>query len=357
MGRHAGCCLTRTRGTAGPEASTLNRYMIVSYTIGAESFPAVARTETRTLDMKPTHFAKFVLGAGLAFAATGCSENNDSAQLSQANAPQIAASAMAAMYLSLDGLNHDGIDLSGGILSPAMAAMAPDAKIAAFNAPDTCPSFTPDPPTDSDSDGVPDNALFTFDPQYCTITDQSGTMVITGSVRISDPASVAIGFDIDYTQVTFAQFETGATEPALALVFDGTRSLRGQSTSLTVDENFSVFAQVAAQQAGFSNVASLAFTPTGGATIDFDQDLPSGDVDWNGTFSAQSPEGFFVLQVTTVQTLSFDATCPSPESDEGSIVGGVLLLAAASSEGAAAVQITFNGCGVDPDVVFVGGTT
>jgi hypothetical protein len=307
--------------------------------------------------MRRTQIAGLVMAVAVGMSA--CSENNAGTQLTQENAPEIAATAMSAMYMSLNGLNSDALDLSGlgGILSPAVASLMPDARVAAFNAPDGCPSFTPDPAPDADSDGVPDNTLFTFDPQFCTFTDQNGTLLITGSVRISDPASAVIGFDIAFNEVTFAQFEAGASEPSFGLVYDGTRSLRGQTTSLTVDENFRVFVQVENQQAGFSNEASLNYTTAGGATIDFDQDLPSGDVEWNGTFVAQSPEGFLALQVTTVETLVFDAGCPHPENDEGAIVGGVLQLAAASAEGAGVVQITFNGCGVDPDVTFAGGTT
>lgn len=308
--------------------------------------------------MRTLQFAKIVAGLGLTFGAAACSDNGpETVELTAANSPAVAAAALEAMNLSLDGLDSDAIDITGfaGTFgAPVLAAIHPNGVPAAFNAPDGCPSFSPDPPVDSDGDGVPDNALFTFDPQYCTFQGQGGTMIITGSVRLSDPASVAIGADVAFNQVTFAQFEDGTTEPGFALVFDGTRSLRGQPTSLTLDENFSLFVQAGGEQAGFTNQASLSFTPTGGATIDFDLDLPNGDVDWNGTFSAQSPEGFFVLAVETVQTLSYDAACLNPESGEGSVVAGVLRLTAASSDGAGVVQITFNGCGVEPTVEFAG---
>ncbi len=310
--------------------------------------------------MKTLQFAKLATGLSLALGAAACSDNGPATvELTAANSPVVAAAAIQAMNLSLDGLDSDAVDIAGfagSFGAPVMAAIYPNGQPAAFSGPNGCPSFTPDPPVDSDGDGVPDNALFTFDPQFCTFQGDSGTMMITGSVRVSDPASVAIGVDVAFNQVTFAQFQNGATDPVLALVYDGTRSLRGQPTSLTLDENFSVFVQAGGEQAGFSNVASLSFTPTGGATIDFDLDLPNGDVDWNGTFSAQSPEGFFVLTVETVQTLSYDAACLNPESGEGSIVAGVLRLSAASSDGAGVVQVTFNGCGVEPTVEFAGST-
>ncbi len=311
--------------------------------------------------MKRVQFARTLAGLGLTLGAAACSDNGpETTQLTAGNSAVVAAAAVQAMNLSLDGLDSDAIDIagfSGGFGAPVMAAIHSNGAPASFNAPDGCPSFAPDPPLDSDGDGVPDNALFTFDPQYCTFPGEGGTIIITGSVRLSDPASVAIGVDVAFNQVTVAQFQDGATEPVFALVSDGTRSLRGQPTSLTLDEDFSLFVEALGEQAGFTNQASLSFTPTGGATIDFDQDLPNGDVDWNGTFSAQSPDGFFVLTVETVQTLSYDAACLNPESGEGSIVAGVLRLTAASSDGAGVVQITFNGCGVEPTVEFAGSTT
>ena len=180
---------------------------------------------------------------------------------------------------------------------------------------------------------------------------------MTGSVRVSDPASVQIGFDIDFNQLTFATFEAGATDPAFAVITDGTRSLRGQPTSLTLDENLSVSVQAQGQAAGWSNDASFAFTAESGSSIDFDMPLPNGTIDWNGTFSAHSPEGFFVLNVQTIELLAYDAGCIDPENGEGSIVGGILQIAAGSNDGAGLVRITFNGCGVEPDVVFIGATT
>lgn len=312
--------------------------------------------------MKTLQFAKMVTGFGLVLGAAACSDDSgpEITPLTASNSAAVAAAAVQAMGMSLDGLDSDMIDISGftGLFgAPVLAAVHPNGQPAGFNAPDGCPSFTPDPPVDSDGDGVPDNALFTFDPQFCTFPGEGGTMLITGSVRISDPASVVIGADVAFNQVTFAQFEDGSTDPVFGLVYDGTRSLRGQPTSLTLDENFSLVVQAAGQQAGFSNEAGLSFTPTGGATIDFDADLPNGDVQWNGTFSAQSPEGFFVLAVETVQTLSYDAACLDAESGEGSIVAGVLRLAASSADGAGVVQITFNGCDVEPTVEFAGSTT
>lgn len=310
--------------------------------------------------MKSSQFAKFMIVAGFATGAMACSDNGPNTTLAPENADLVASSALAAMNLSLAGMGSDAIDMSGfgGLFgAPAMALVFPNGQPAAYNAPDGCPSFTPDPPPDADQDGVPDNTLFTFQEQYCTVQGEGGSLVILGSVRISDPASVPIGFDMDFNELTIASFETGATEPAFAVIMDGTRSLRGQPTSLTLDENLSVFAQAQGEQAGWSNDASFAFTAESGSVIDFDLPLPNGTVEWDGTFSAQSSEGFFVLGVETIETLGYDAACPNPDNDEGSIVDGILQIVAGSNDGAGIVRITFNGCGVDPDVVFIGGTT
>lgn len=314
--------------------------------------------------MKTMQFAttrNIACAAAVVLGAAACSSDNTPAvtPLSNTNAPMVASSVTQGMDFSLEALNHDGIDINGllgGFGSPALGFASSGGQPAGLFSLTGCPSFTPDPAPDADGDGVPDNTLYTFSADNCTFQGQGGTLLITGSVRVSDPASVAIGFDVAVNQLSFSSTEVGATDPSFSVVIDGTRSLRGQPTSLTLDEDLGVTVRANGQDAGWSSQGSFNFTAAQGATIDFDLPLPDGTVDWNGTFSAQGPEGFFVLNVQTVQLLTYEAACIDPDSGDGSIVDGVLRVAAGSNEGAGIVQITFKGCGVEPDVVFIGAT-
>lgn len=275
--------------------------------------------------------------------------------LTEQNAATVAGLSLGLVETSLDGLNINAFNFSdfGGVSLAAgrLVVSAPGLSLSSF-ALDGCPSFLPDPPIDTDQDGVPDNALFTFDPQFCTTTDQNGTSVVTGSVRVSDPASVAVGYDLDINdlQLTF----TSATNSGdFGLSMDGTRSLRGSSTLITLDEDFSLGVTAGGQSASVMAGHSVTFTAESGSNIVFDSPLPNGTISLSGSFQAVAPDAFFNLVLSTPVPLSFDASC----GFDGDVVAGVIRAAASSGQGAAAVQLTLNGCGVDPTVVFIGATS
>ena len=98
---------------------------------------------------------------------------------------------------------------------------------------------------------------------------------------------------------------------------------------------------------------SVAFTAESGSSIVFDGPLPNGTLNLSGSFQAMAPDAFFNLVLSTPELLVYDASC----GFEGDVVAGVLRAAASSQQGAAAVQVTLNGCGVEPTVVFIGSTT
>lgn len=275
--------------------------------------------------------------------------------LNEQNAPAIADLTVGLVETSLQGLTIEAFDFSGfggvSLAAGRMLSPAPTLSLSNF-ALDGCPSFTPDPPIDTDQDGVPDNALFTFDPQFCTTTDQSGTGVVTGSVRVSDPASATIGFDLDINTLRFA-FTSASSSETLVLTQDGTRSLRGSTSLLTLDEDFSLGVEAGGQSVSLDAAHSVSFTAETPSSIVFDGPLPNGTLDLSGNFQVVAPDGFFSLVLNTPVPLTFDASC----GFEGDVVAGVLRAAASSQQGAAAVQVTLNGCGVEPTVVFIGATT
>ena len=312
--------------------------------------------------MNRLHFAKGLNGFMAALVALGLAACNsedklapNSVALSEQNAPAIGNLAVGLVETSLEGLTIEAFNFSdfGGVSLAAgrLIAPAPDLSLSNF-ALDGCPSFSPDPPIDTDQDGVPDNALFTFDPQFCTTTDQTGTSVVTGTVRVSDPASAAIGFDLDINALRFA-FTSASSSETLALSQDGTRSLRGSTSLLTLDEDFSLGVAAGGQSVDLTAAHSASFTAETPSSIVFDGPLPNGTLDVSGNFQVTAPDGFFSLVLNTPVPLTYDASC----GFDGDVVAGVLRAAASSQQGAAAVQVTLNGCGVQPTVVFIGATT
>jgi len=318
---------------------------------------------TRLQNAKLLGFALMV-----AVGASACgSDEPATTQLNSQNADAVAAGVLGALGVSVGGLTSEAVDVNaysslfgpGTFVQSTAGLRNTGGTLPSFSAPDGCPSFTPDPPPDTDQDGVPDNTLFSFEDPYCNFLDQTtgNTLFLRGSVRISDPASAVIGFDISFNQWAAGIVPAGGSQPDLVLTWDGTRSLRGQTSLITLDENFGFGLVVSGQESSAHTEGSLAFAPVAGSAIDFNGPLPDGTLDWNGTFQARGPEGFFLLSVTTVETLVYDSSCQtSRQANPGNLVGGVIRVAAASNDGAGAVQVTFQGCGVDPQVVFIGGT-
>lgn len=302
--------------------------------------------------------ARWTMAALLAVGVGACSSDKQGPSpvaLTEQNAQSVADLSLSLVQTSLEGLNINAFDFSdfGGVSLAAGRLAAPATGLSLSNfAIDGCPSFSPDPPIDTDQDGVPDNALFTFDPQFCTTTDQNGTSVVTGSVRVSDPASVAIGFDLDINDLRLA-FTSATASDDFGISMDGTRSLRGSATLITLDENFTLGVAVGSQSASVVAGHSVAFTAESGSSIVFDGPLPNGTLNLSGSFQAMAPDAFFNLVLSTPELLVYDASC----GFEGDVVAGVLRAAASSQQGAAAVQVTLNGCGVEPTVVFIGATT
>ena len=64
--------------------------------------------------MNRVHFARTLAGLGLTLGAAACSDNGpETAQLTAANSVAVAAAAVGAMNMSLDGLDSDAIDITG----------------------------------------------------------------------------------------------------------------------------------------------------------------------------------------------------------------------------------------------------
>jgi hypothetical protein len=211
--------------------------------------------------------------------------------------------------------------------------------------PTSCPSFEPDPAPDGDTDGVPDNTVFSFDSDTCDETNESGTTDYFGSVRVSDPGT-NVGYDLEINGlgITFTPSGAGNTE---GIRWDGFRSLHGNSSVITLDEGFEFSYLV-----GPGTVLRLRtqwdvnFIADEAGTIAFGSDLPAGELDVDGALTAEGEGERFILVVNTLVPLAFDPLCYD-------FVGGTFRAYAQGREGEGAVQVTFNACGVAPTIVFV----
>jgi hypothetical protein len=201
------------------------------------------------------------------------------------------------------------------------------------------PGVIPDCPaasdqTDTDGDGVPDNATWTFSAANCTETDIEGNSnVVIGTVVISDPGLTA-GYDLHLNDLTGSYYQNGETAPLLQLAMDGDWALRGTSESLLLDQAYDFALTVQDERVTLANDLAVAFDATGGP-IAWGASLPDGTLTIAGDWLVASSRERYHLTLATLEPLVYDDAC-------GGFVGGVLQATGDGGE----VQTTWTACGV-----------
>jgi len=290
-----------------------------------------------------------VLAATLGLAACGSTDANTGLDNQSANAVGVTLAAeVAGAPTSFTASGLAGGSVGGGFFAPRFQGLA------RWAAPSLAPNLISracnpavDDPTDTDQDGVPDDATFTFSQANCT----TGNFYITGLVNISD-IQAAVGYDATFTG--FLAHVSSANGDFFAVQLDGTHSVAGTSTTGTLTENLitSVSGKSGSQvvDGTLTNNWTLQFDAAIGQTIVMDAGLPDGDFDINGNFVYNINGERFAFSVRTQTPLTFDSACvlPNPFS------AGELRAHLGGPNGTVYVKVTYTGCGIDPTVVLVG---
>ena len=213
------------------------------------------------------------------------------------------------------------------------------------------PCVNPSAATDSDGDGVPDEANYNFTAPPCRFTGVRGfTIDVVGQLRIVDPAPETAGFGANIS-LTGLRFGLGAEEGDLEydVTRNGTIDLSGSPAGLEQEVNL----QVIRTFSGFSDaqvehVWTVGFDPE--TTLQINEPLPSGSVTVAGTVAWSRGDEQFDLTITTATPLHYDAACASPGQrfDDGE-----LRISGTFGETPGYVRIEWQGCGDDPDIGFV----
>jgi hypothetical protein len=204
--------------------------------------------------------------------------------------------------------------------------------------------------SDPDADGVPAAATYTY---ACNNIQYFGvTANLNGVVNVSDPSTDpnVKGFDSEVKDLRLEL--SGAYKGRdFSEKRNGTRNPRITPTGLTFQHDLTVLRDY---QGAYSvdhtvvigNKLNWTFTAASGATIVFDQPLPSGTVNASGTFTFDRDQSNVAYNVTTATPLQYDATCQKLPR----YTGGVLQVERSSSQGNSSITITYTGCGVKPTV-------
>ena len=242
----------------------------------------------------------------------------------------------------------------GSITSEGAAAFgaASQQSATAFSASPGGGCATVDNTTDTDGDGAPDDATFTFALPACSFTGfRGGTLEITGTINISDPTPN--GADFNYL-ATLTDFQFNLTSPLAIRTFtatrNGTRALSGNAAGVSLSNTITLVRSVPNRaDATISHNLLLSFTPAAGEVLALGQPLPNGVFTQSGTFTWSRGSITRTFTVTTVDPLQWDASCTTDRK----IVSGEIHATLADG---GYIKTVWTGCGEEPTRSFVPGT-
>jgi hypothetical protein len=297
--------------------------------------------------MRKLQAAALVVSA-LSFTAACSSNDNNDNDLTDAQTQQVGgalSSQITSLPTAFTATDLSSGNLGGGFfLARALGVRGIGAPPKNFRAP--CPSV--DDATDTDGDGVPDDATYTFVLADCSSTN----FEVSGTIRLVDPSPTAVGYNGTFTDFLLKLLGNGSDFASIKL--DGTHSVLGTPGSATLSEN--MVTTVNAQDNGesltgsLSNNWSVTFTPAVGQNLEMDTPLPDGAFSVNGTFVYNVNGQHFSFGVQTQAPLQYDSACdigfPFSSGELRARVGG--------PNGRAYVKVTYTACGTQPTVEFFG---
>lgn len=280
------------------------------------------------------HWYTLILGA-LALGAAGCGDSTDP------DADPLPDNAATAVGLTV----RDNVEAS-------LDAFYPARLLQPFSTgPVNDPCVSPSSAADTDGDGVPDDASYTFTAPPCRFTGVRGfTLDVVGLVRVVDPAPETAGFGANLT-LTNLRFSLSAEDRDLDYDVrrNGTMTLTGSpaglelTTDLQVQRTFTGLSEASAE-----HLWTVGFDPE--TTLQINQPLPSGSVTVSGTVGWNRANENFDLTITTITPLHYNASC---DATGQRFDNGELAISGVFGETPGAVRIEWRDCGDDPEIEFV----
>ncbi len=203
-----------------------------------------------------------------------------------------------------------------------------------------CITINPSPIVDTDGDGVPDNATYTFN---CTLDKPQFAYSTTGTLQVSDPVGALWGFDSTSNLThTVTNKSTGVT---VTEVLTGTRSPRKTGDQVTQSHNITLTRTVGTEPtATITNLWNLTFNATTPGSIAMGAPLPAGSINLAGNYSFNKAGVNRSFAVATFTPLQYDPSCTDPLK----IVGGKLRAFLNGANANSYLEITFGACGTQP---------
>jgi hypothetical protein len=213
------------------------------------------------------------------------------------------------------------------------------------------PCAAPSSSTDTDGDGVPDDASYSFTAPPCRYAEVRGfTLDVVGQLRIVDPAPETAGFGADIA-LTALRFSLSAEDSDISYTVtrNGLLDLTGSPAGLELTTDLQVLRSFSGlPDASAELLWTVGFDPEN--TLQINQPLPSGSVTVAGTVGWSRGSESFDLTITTVTPLHYDAGC---DATGQRFDDGELRVSGTFGETPGSVRIVWEACGDDPDIEFV----
>lgn len=209
---------------------------------------------------------------------------------------------------------------------------------------------SPSSPTDSDGDGVPDDATFIFTAPPCRFEGwRGGTLEIVGTLRVQDPAPTNAGFGHD---ATLTELRTRFSSAGATDIYDvrrtGTRSVSGSVAGLLLTADLHVVRTFAGHpDADIRKEWAVNYTPA--TSLQINAPLPSGTLDIAGTVDWTRGTEHYELVITTPTPLHYNADCTDTVQR---IDAGEMHLAGTIEGDDGFVRVRWTGCGQEPSYSF-----
>jgi hypothetical protein len=212
------------------------------------------------------------------------------------------------------------------------------------------PCVSPSTPTDSDGDGVPDDATYIFTAPPCRFTGwRGGTLDIVGQLRLQDPTPSGAGFGYEATVTGLrTRFTSADSKVIYDVTRNGTRSLSGSTAGLLLTTELQVIRTFAGHpDAAIDKQWVVNYTPA--APLQINEPLPSGTLDIAGTADWTRGDEQLSLVITTPTPLQYDASCTDTVQR---INAGEMHAAGTFEEMEGFVRVRWTRCGEEPRFTF-----
>lgn len=292
--------------------------------------------------------------SGLGLAATlmlnACKADNTSAgspDLSAATASDAEAASQDETEQAMESFTLNGaVDPADASFSQASFS----ASGALLSAPPRRACATVSSTTDTDGDGAPDNAVYTFELPACHFDGfRGGTLDLTGTITVSDPTPTSPDFNYHAVLADYTFAATNAQSETFTAVRNGTRDLSGNAAGLTLNNNVVNVRTVRDRPSmQITHDLQFNFTPAAGGTLTHGAPLPDGTITAAGTLTFTRGTESNTFTVSTPTALQYDATCSGPR--RARIKAGEIHW---TLESGAYVNVKWTACGVKPTRTFV----